>query len=348
MNATKRKTPIKDDEKFVQRAAGAFMLISVTVKRWDGMARLKAGSRQAALDAGADPDVFNGYVTLMGHHHDDLKRVKALYMAIYTCLYDNALPFERGVYLVPVTRVPELLAKLAEMKKAADTARDNFLLEYDRLIKIAQSDSMGRWAKELKKQYPSAESIRGRFGIEVSPPRAIPATDMSKFGAIPVSMAADIAAANDVLLSEQLSKAKAAAMASAEEHMATVIQQLDVDTVRYNKHGKEINPRFSESLIPKSKQVARMLRDMTQGYDDDPRVIKLADMIDAKISNVQSVETWKTLGSARKESLATARKVHKGITDIQKAAAKAKVTANKSTGKNEPVAFGGVLADLLN
>jgi hypothetical protein len=319
-------------KKFVENACGAFMILPASVMRWDGIIKLKKGAAQAAQDAGAASGIFRGYVDMLGTAQSQLKTVKAGYMAIYTYLYEVSLPFERGRYLVPVCRMPEVLAKLAQMKKAADLSRDDFLVEYDRLVAIAQSQDMGAWKSEVKQKYPTAEEVRGRFGVTISAPKRLAPSDMSDIN-LPAELAGQIADANAAELSGQLDKAKACAIAQAEDQVKTLADQLD--------GGK----RLHDSLISNSRQVARMLRDMTQGYDNDPRVLTLADMID-KAVKVNKTEIWRDNPKIRLDAQRTAEKAHKGL----KAIRTAKPAVNKSPAKKTKAGdavIGGVLADLL-
>jgi hypothetical protein len=307
--------------KFIDKAAHAFMTIE-----------------DAANSAHANSDSTRMYFNILGSHHSHLKAVNSAYAAIRTYLYENTLPFSqsgdgqqtRGPRLIPVCRVPEVLTKLQELKHEAETALNEFLPEYARLVELARIHDVGDFGAEI--HYPAADEVRGRFVARVSAPQAIPSANMAGFS-LPAKMADDIAAANSAAIAAQLDRAKNTAMQQAEDQMKTLVKQL--------RDGKRLHP----SLISNSRRAGRMLRDITEGYDNDPRLLALADLIDEKIGSVESTETWKTLPSARKKSLRAAETIHKGLRDLNKAENPATVD---TTVKADNVVAGGMLADLLS
>ncbi|GAG15713.1 unnamed protein product, partial [marine sediment metagenome] len=257
-----------------------------------------------------------------------LNTVKAAYMAFYTYIYTVSLPYERGRYMVAVCRMPEILAELAKMKIAADKMRDEFLLEYDRLVMIAQSQDMGEWKAEVKSKYPTSEEVRRMFGVTISAPKRLTAVDMSGVNLL-ADLAAEIADANSAELESQLNLAKTVAIQQAEDQVKTLAKQLD--------GGK----RLHDSLISNSRNVARMLRDMTQGFDNDPRVLELADMIDKAVT-VNKTEVWRDNPKVRLDAQRIAAKAAKGLQDVRKA--KPKPAVNKSATGKTKFRIGGVLA----
>lgn len=318
------------------------MLIELSLPRWDGIAKLKGGAEKAAIRASANPQAFSGYVKMLGGHHAELKLVKSKYSAVRTYFYNNTLPFsqadadsqKRGARLIPVCRVPEFLAALQKLIQAAEETLESFLVEYDRFVSIAQSDDLGEWKNEV--EYPSADEVRGKFGARISPPRAIPSCDMARFGSLPAALAAEIAEANAKSINDQLMQAKQSVMNQAEDQMKRAARQL--------KSGG----RMSSALIENSAHIARLLRDMTMGFDNDPRLIAMADLIDENISKIANVDVWKSGEGIRKKSYQAATTVSKGLRDLRQAADKQAVV-NKSTVKQSSgnTAIGGLLADLI-
>ena len=49
------------NQDLIQNAANSFMLISVSLSKWSGVAQVKDGSAQAAVQAGANPEAYRGY-----------------------------------------------------------------------------------------------------------------------------------------------------------------------------------------------------------------------------------------------------------------------------------------------
>jgi len=84
-----------------------------------------------------------------------------------------------------------------------------------------------------------------------------------------------------------------------------------------------------------------MLRDLVDGYDNDPRIIAMADRIDTEIAS-QSVDRWKDSDYARLTSLKAAETVSKGLGAMAQP-----VTPDQVQSTNQSLA-GGLLADLLD
>lgn len=356
---TKAKTDNRD--KFVTTAAGAFMLIDVSIGKRTMQQRLPKTVEEQVLRILAakgelEPGVMSLPINLFGPHHTDfLSQVVAPRNKLRTYVYEATLPFsvsegqKRGPRLIPVARVPEFLQTVAKLVKAAEDALAGFMRSYDLYCeagcKAADHNvrvSGVRASKYLK--YPDAKAFRESFYISISPPRPLPAFDLERFGSLPADLAAQIADANNSVLAEQLEVAKVAAMEQAQAQMDTVVKQL--------RDGK----RLHSSLITNSRAAARMLRDMVAGYDNDPRLLALADLIDQKIGSVADVEVWKNHDGMRDASIKAATTVSAGIRDYRKAveaerkAAAAKVKA-KPAASNKSAAtgafVGGVMADLL-
>jgi hypothetical protein len=330
----------KASNKYISNALSALGLLEVSIGRWTGVAKLNKGAAKAANDAGANNKAARLYVNLLGRHHDKLAKVNAAYAAIRTYLYENTLPYatsgdgqKRGPRILPVVRIPEVWTKLTELSAKAESELDEFLKEYDRLRGIAISEDMGSWSREIRRghKYPSISEVRSKFRCILEPPKPIPndAQGVQSLS-LPLGMAADFASTHSDRMDAQLQQAKDAAVQQAKDQMETVAKQL--------KDGK----RLHESLISNSKRVGRMLRDMVAGYDNDPRLIALADEIDKRIANIKSTDVWKTNQTKRDDSLEAATAVHKSLAAYaagkpmpkaatpKKAATKGKPAANKS------------------
>lgn len=288
------------------KAAGAFVKFSVEISRWEGIAQLNKGARDAAIAAGANPEVFRGYVNLLGSHHRALKHVKSLYMRVYTYLYENCLPFSRGVYMVLATAYPKVLADLTRLIEDADAERDSFLLDYVRLIKIAQSVEMGMWSDEVQDKYPSVESIRRRFGVRMTSPRTLDGRDIRSMN-LPVDLMDKIASEQTSELEEQLEAAHQAAIALALKQVTVVATQLS--------DGK----RLHDTLISNTQRVSTMLRDMSVGYLPDPRLVEIADQLDEHIGT-SSIDKIKSSFYAKHMARDTAIKARDGLAAIAKSA----------------------------
>ena len=323
---------------FIQTASNNFMLIQVTVRRWSGVQQLKRGSAVAAEQAKANPEAARMYVNLLGSHHAELKQVSAKFAAIRTYLYENTLPFSdagegqqrRGDRLVSVVEVPKVLTRLGELKSEAQAALDAFLPEYDRLRDFAIQNDMGDWRSEVC--YPTADEVRSMFAASVTPPQPIPMCDMSKLN-LPAGLAADIAARHEAAITKQLEGAKDAAIEGARDHMVNVEKQLT--------DGK----RLHQSLLDNAKRHAALLRGMVQGYDNDPRVLQIADLIDEQIGSISNIEQVKNSVTLRERAVRAAKTAHKGLAAVAAAPSTAQPVSAQA---DELITGDSLLADLID
>jgi len=304
------------------------------VSVYDGIAKLSEAAERAEREAGAEDTSARMYINALGMHHGELKSVMGKYKRIRTYLYQNTLSFsqaeegmqKRGKRLIPVVRVPEVLNQLNVLKKEAESALDDLLPHWDHLCNIAQSRA-GQFSTEIK--YLTSSEVRDRFKASISNPECISPVDMDRFGSLPTSLANKIAKASNDKLTSQLESAKTEAMKAAKSHMDVVIKQLT--------DGK----RLSETLVSLSALHSKMLRDLVEGYDNDPRILAMADRIDSEISN-QSVDVWKNSHHARHKSIDAAKVISKGL-----GAMAVKVTPDQIQSVNQSLA-GGLLADLID
>ena len=310
------------------------MLLTVSVSVYDGIAKLSEAAERAEREAGAEDTSARMYINALGMHHGELKSVMGKYKRIRTYLYQNTLSFsqaeegmqKRGKRLIPVVRVPEVLNQLNVLKKEAESALDDLLPHWDHLCNIAQSRA-GQFSTEIK--YLNSSEVRGRFKASISNPECISPVDMDRFGSLPTSLANKIAKASNDKLTSQLESAKTEAMKAAKSHMDVVIKQLT--------DGK----RLSETLVSLSALHSKMLRDLVEGYDNDPRILAMADRIDNEIAS-QSVDMWKQSDYRRNKSIDAAKIISKGLEAMVQP-----VTPDQIQSTNQSLA-GGLLADLID
>jgi len=322
---------------FIETASNNFMLMQVTIRKWRGVQKLKSGSAKAAEQAKANPESFRGYVNLLGSNQRALKDVISKFDAVRSCLTENSLPFSdagqgqhrRGDRLIYVPNVPEVLTKMNTLTVKAYAERDAFLPEYDRLRDFAIQHDMGDWRNEVS--YPTADEVRGMFSVSVTPPKPIPTCDMSAL-LLPAGLAANIAARHEAALSTQLEGAKDAAIDGARDHMANVEKQLTEGI------------RLHQSLIDNAKRHAALLRGMVKGYDNDPRVLQLADLIDEQIGSIKSIDHVKNSTAVRDRAVRAAKTVSKGLSDL----AAAPKPSPAPTSADSIVTGDSLLADLID
>ena len=65
----------QDQNNLNSRACNAFMLLTVSVAVYDGIAKLTEAAQRAEKEAGADDTGARMYINALGMHHGDLKNV---------------------------------------------------------------------------------------------------------------------------------------------------------------------------------------------------------------------------------------------------------------------------------
>ena len=326
---------INQDQKQLNNvAANAFMLLAVTVRFYTGTAKLVDAAKRAEDHAGASDTNARMYINALGAHHGLLKAVISKFQKVRSYLYEVTLSFsqaeegqqKRGKRLAAVTAVPEILNKLTALKADAYDSLNDLLPQWDHLCNIAASRA-GMFGDEIK--FPTASEVRDKFSISIDIPECIEPVNMARYGSLPASLANEIAEARNKQLATQLEGAKTEAMNAAKAHMAIVAKQL-TDGVR-----------LSDTLVTLSALHSKMLRDMVTGYDNDPRIIAMADMIDTEIA-CHNTEQWKASPSTRIKSRNAAKVIVKGLTAMT-----APVTPAQKQATNQSLA-GGLLADLID
>jgi len=119
----------------VKTAANNFILLSVKVSFWDGVANLTGAAEKAALNAGADPDGTRMYKNLLGQFHGKLREVKTKFRKLRTALDIASIPYalaqddgqRRGEKMLHVTRYPKVLAELIALRDSAFDQLSEFL-----------------------------------------------------------------------------------------------------------------------------------------------------------------------------------------------------------------------------
>lgn len=317
-------------QKILARAAANFMLTQVSISVWKGVKLNKGATAAAAAAAGVScAEAGRLYVDILGEHHRDLKVVTAAFAELRTYLYANTVPFSqqggdgqrRGDLLIYTMRVPEVMARLAELKSNALNLLDLFLQEYDTYVARAINGPLSSWAAD---HYPSAEEVRGKFNATIETPRPMTVPDAAQMSHLPATMAAEFAEQHAASAIANLEGAKAAAIDAAAAHMAKVVKQLtDGD-------------RLHDSLVTLSSAHAHTLLELAEGTDNDPRLIELAELVRKQVANVNCADGWSHSRTKKSQARRAATTAVKGLTalsqEIQSAPAE--------------VQIGGALADL--
>ena len=323
---------------FIETAVNNFMLLQVTVRKADPMKQSKVASDAAAAQCQVNGTVpVSTKVGSLGTLTAELKDcVNKKYNDVRTYLYENTLPFtdaeegqqRRGMRLVPVSRVPEVLSKLATLKAEAEKSLAEFMPRYREYYEGRDRVDLGR-VRDV--DMPCPDTLAGKYGVRVAQPQPIPVFAADKLQ-LPAGLAADIANRHEQKLAKQLEGAKDAALNAAKAHMNTVESQLT--------EGK----RLHQSLLDNARRHAEMLRSMVKGYDNDPRVLQLADLIDEQIGSIKSIDHIKNSTAIRARAVRAAKTVSKGLGDLAAAP-----KANPAPASADTLVTGdSLLADLID
>ena len=321
-----------------QSIANNYMVLDISIGRADPMKHSAVASDAAAAECRVNGNVpVRTRVGALGRLTTDLKQVNSKFASVRTWLYDNTLPFtdceegqqKRGKRIVPVSRVPEVLAKLAELKGVAFSALDAFMPDYRQYYSAHNRADLGRVSDV---DMPDPDVLAGKYRVNVGAPEPLPVFNVDSL-ALPAGLAADIAQRHHDRLSKQLDGAKQAAIEGAQKHMDVVEKQLT--------DGK----RLHQSLLDNAKRHARLLRDMVEGYDNDPRVLAVADLIDQRIGSTLNIHSMKHNGTKRGLAIRAASTASKALAAI----AKAPSTATPAAPAASNVIVGdSLLADLID
>ena len=321
-----------------QSIANNYMVLDISIGRADPMKHSAVASDAAAAECRVNGNVpVRTRVGALGRLTTDLKQVNSKFASVRTWLYDNTLPFtdceegqqKRGKRIVPVSRVPEVLAKLAELKGEAFAALDAFMPDYRQYYGAHNRADLGRVSDV---DMPDPDMLAGKYRVSVGAPEPLPVFNVDTL-ALPAGLAADIAQRHHDRLSKQLDGAKQAAIEGAQKHMDVVEKQLT--------EGK----RLHQSLLDNAKRHARLLRDMVEGYDNDPRVLEVADLIDQRIGSIPNIEQVKHSATRRNQAIRAAGTASKALAAV----AKAPSTATPAAPAASNVIVGdSLLADLID
>ena len=333
--------------KILENAPHNFMLISVSLSVADPM-KVSAIASSAARDAtkvqGSTP--VESRVGRFGSLTDDLKRANAKFHAIRTWIYANTLPFsdsvegqdKRGKRLVPVFKVPDVLAALHEMRQAAFDSLDAFLPDYARYYAAKNRADLGIVSDV---DMPSPEALREKYRVSINPPEPLPVFNIEKLS-LPLGLAADIAEKHQAQLVAQLDGAKKYALDECAKHMAKLEKQM-TDGVRLH-----------QSLVDETMRHASLIRGMVENFDNDPRVLDVLDLLDEKVAHLAThgIELIKHNQGKRDEVARAAGAVGNVLSQVSNApitTLEASMTESPSPAVSaDDVVLGEMFNDLIN
>ena len=327
------------NKEFMDRAAGAFMVIRVTVKRWEGIKQSRKVAQAAADAEGAEVNALGGHIKMLGVHHAELKRVKAANAKINTYLYEKALPSDiDGEYMFHVDQVPKVITDLNKLKAEAEAVLADFLVDYENFVAAAKAH-LKTYGKGV--DYPSVDEVRERFAITISAPDFVPMADVARFKHLPVAQAAQWAEEAEAKVARKIENAREYILDSTRKFMADAERAIAEDKFRTtDKKAREVEHLSTE------------LSNLVKCWDNDPRLMELVDIIDIHILPAIKGKTLKGSSVRQAGVRRAAKTIVKGIDDHKKNQANLKKHAAKSdmSGKAKPKGTpvgGGMIADLI-
>jgi hypothetical protein len=303
----------------VKMAANNFLLIDVSVSFWSGVGQLNSAAEKAAIAAGAEATGTRIYKDLLGTWHSKLKIVNKHYRRLRTVLGEETIPYSkkaegegqrRGKKMVNVLRYPDVAANLADLKETAEVVLAEFLDNYDDYRAEALAANFGTWRSEAERLFPTAQEVASKFKIEISDPEPLPVFSDGQIGSwsLPAEMLGKIVEQSNAAIAQQLEAAKQESIDASLKVCETALKQLTE------------GERFSESILTNVEREAVKLREMADGYDNDPRIQEIADDMLSGIANVSSKEEWKNNETKKIAAAKSAATTVKNLKRMQQAA----------------------------
>lgn len=246
-----------------------------------------------------------------------------------TYMYNHTLSYERGARLVMVTRVPEVLAAIQENVARVKAGLDEFMPRYEAYYNSTNGRAdMG----DSQITLPRPDKVRASAYITVGVPQPIQPCDLAGLS-LPAGLAADIAERTNA-------KHYAAAEAAKNAGMQDLIKELD-------KVAKQLTTgkRIHQSVLDNARTASRKVREFTEGYDNDPRVLAIADLIDDRIASIPNVEQVKNNATLREQAVRAAEAGSKTLAEVVKGES---TTTPAAPAASSVVTGDSLLADLID
>jgi len=291
--------------------------------------KLGAEAVQKALSLGRDVP-SGATVGALGAMTDLAKKlVNKPLSANRTYMYEHTLEYARGSRLVMVPRVPEVLTKIQENLNAVKAGLDEFMPRYE----VYYNSTNGRADMgDSQITLPTPDKVRASAYITVGVPQPIQPCDLTGLS-LPAGLAADIAERTNA-------KHAAAAEAAKDAAMRDLIKELD-NVARQLTAGK----RLHQSVLDNARNASRKVREFTEGYDNDPRVLEVAEIIDQRISSIPDIEQVKHNRTLREQAVRAAECGSKSLSQVVKAPSTATPVAPAASNV---IVGDSLLADLID
>ena len=245
-----------------------------------------------------------------------------------TYTYTHTLAYMRGYRIVTTGRTPEHLTRYSEFRNALMAGVEEFMPQYEAYY--ASTNGVADMGSSQIK-IPNPHDIRAKAYISIGVPQQIRPADLDGMN-LPAGLAADIAARTDAHIMQQAEAAKTAAV----EELAKAVDNIEKQLTS----GK----RLHDSLISNAQNASRNLREFTDSFDNDPRLIEACDIVDDRIasSTLEQVKNSETLRSQAVRAASTASK------SLKKVASAPAVSAPVPAEVGTIITGDSLLADLID
>ena len=244
-------------------------------------------------------------------------------------MYGHTGAYERGERIVMIPRIPEVLCAIQEKTAKVYAGRDEFLPRYEAYYKSTNGRAdMG----DSQIKLPTPDEVSASIYIKVGVPRPIQPCDLTGL-ALPAGLAAEIAERTNA-------KHAAAAEAAKDAMMRDLIKELD-------KIAKQLTTgkRIHQSVLDNARLASRKVREFTEGYDNDPRVLEVAEIIDQRISSIPNIEQVKNSATLREQAVRAAEAGSKSLAQVVKSTSTATPVAPAASNV---IVGDSLLADLID
>ena len=332
----------------VKRAAAAFILLSFSLSKKSYKFQLPKAIAEkiAALIAAAEKTSPDGKIVAMdiavpafGPHqktYNDLilKRLGQFRNnEVYRLLeIDAARAIPTQQFPVEFPRLEALRDEInSDIELVADEHFDAWVDAGQRSALRVYGDVFPAIDVWLKSKTPSKAEFVAANKITIGTPRTINTDSLAN-----VNLPADLLAKFEA---ESVAKAEASLEAARQKAVEGLRKQLDLVTAQL-----DTGERLSDSLLTNTRQTVSTLRGFIEAYDNDPRLLSIADSIEAKITSTRSVDVWRNNLGARLEGKVAAEVASKQLKSLEQ---RPLPSVSIASASSELATTGGLLSELL-
>jgi len=294
--------PTVGNEDMTQAVRESAMLVDITVSEWSGLITDKAASEKVKADAGAIGDAGKFRKNLLAGADAGLRKVRAAYRAVRDIQRKYTLPWQDprhpkdGPTLLPLAFYDEFIKALAKQKLEAETARDEFLLDYAATIAKAKAN-LGGLASDA--DYPAPEEIKAKFKLSLD---FTPIPSGAEFRGLPANTLDRLSKRLEGRHQAKLAEAQTEMWGRVKERVKVLVDRLD-----------DPEAGFHASTVEKLRDLIRMLPGFN-AVGNDPRVDEIVGDINRMLDGVDA-EAMRRNDALRADVAAQGKAVAKKLND---------------------------------